>query len=409
MINFVKNLNAQIWLEAIVVLYLLLLPFNHLAGLQHTLLAIGVVAAWKISKEGVVIPPKVKRAILTFAAFSLMSVTWSYKPWFSLREVWLELGLGLMTLYMASVYAVYGKYLHLVWMAILFSILGTATYTSISLGQAAIAEPWDSVHGYGMYSTYLSLAWPILIFSLFNENRFLKAMGWLTLPTIIWIAYKTENRMSLLVMAIILIAGGLLWYKRVNELKRFKWPLFILSGMAVAGISYLFTKLTQMRPVDAITGKLSNGAIDSLIHTFTQSERIKIWSYWIPKIFDNPWGGMGFGRDLPHQLYLKPPEWPVLMFAHAHNVFIDIALQLGLVGLCLFLWVIGELLREFYQKWRNQSLDIAWAGWLGVMLVLAFGLKNFTDDFFWRTGALLFWTLSGLFLGVAHRKRNLQA
>lgn len=76
------------------------------------------------------------------------------------------------------------------------------------------------------------------------------------------------------------------------------------------------------------------------------------WSY-RPEIFitsltmmaDNPWGGIGLGSY--YEVYVAGEA-----FAHTHNLFIHIALELGLVGLLIWLLIWAY---TFYIAWRERG------------------------------------------------------
>jgi len=148
----------------------------------------------------------------------------------------------------------------------------------------------------------------------------------------------------------------------------------------------------------------SASAGTAIATTVGKSERYIIWHYWLERIAERPLTGVGFARDLPHFVYAKPAEWPAFWFAHAHNLFLDYALQLGIPGLVVFLFLLGAMGREFWGLYRSADKEAWMVGLAGLGLLAALISKNMTDDLFWRTDALFFWAAAGILLGYGKRR-----
>jgi len=88
---------------------------------------------------------------------------------------------------------------------------------------------------------------------------------------------------------------------------------------------------------------------------------------------------------------------------HAHNVFLDLVLQIGLVGLAIWIWLHVEILRLTLKRARQGGdREKAWAA-AAVALVLAMLVKNSTNDLIVYGNAILFWALLGTMLGLVWR------
>jgi exopolysaccharide production protein ExoQ len=92
--------------------------------------------------------------------------------------------------------------------------------------------------------------------------------------------------------------------------------------------------------VGAICGLLLFGAYDS-IHEMTGRSasltgRTEIWRYVIQLIQARPWFGYGYGfwlaPSVPRLNMWLAMNWPM---PHAHDEWLDITLQLGVIGLCI--------------------------------------------------------------------------
>jgi hypothetical protein len=116
---------------------------------------------------------------------------------------------------------------------------------------------------------------------------------------------------------------------------------------------------------------------------------------------ESPWLGHGFGREIlapAFQVVKVPPELHHPRILHAHNVFMDMALELGVVGLGAFLAVLYTLARQYRATFRDAG-TVSF-GILGLALLTGFIVKNLTDDFLHRHDALMFWAMNGALLGV---------
>src|SRR5205085_1227266 len=97
---------------------------------------------------------------------------------------------------------------------------------------------------------------------------------------------------------------------------------------------------------------------------------------------------------------LTPPAYPQLR--HAHNVFIDVGIELGAVGLAIFIAMLAMLAIAYGRIAANAAT--APLGVLGLAILTGFVVKNLTDDFMHRHNALVFWALNGMLLGLARAR-----
>ena len=98
-----------------------------------------------------------------------------------------------------------------------------------------------------------------------------------------------------------------------------------------------------------------------------------------------------------------------VLFWHAHNMFLNAAISMGIPGalamLVLFAW-FGYLYLRLLGT--NEAL-LQRIGVAGLLLLVGVVGRNLTNDFFVRDGALLFWALNGALLGVAYRRQRSRA
>jgi O-antigen ligase len=113
--------------------------------------------------------------------------------------------------------------------------------------------------------------------------------------------------------------------------------------------------------------------------------------------------GHGFGREIRaaqfrhHTLGEGHPE-----IRHAHNMFIDMWLQLGVAGLVALVAILALIAREYVLMLRVPA--VAPWGVVGLAILAGFIAKNLTDDFLHRHNAIVFWALNGMLVGLGRRR-----
>lgn len=395
-----NNNKTFYWLYAPAILFLAVLPLNHTMALRLAALFLTAMVALRIYIKNGAPPLPLKLPLALWAGMALLSLTWSIDPVFSLTEIKVEIGYGMLaflSFYVLTRDPDSWKILQralLAGLAITFLLVAIRAY---QLGHAPSGNDWDWQHGYVSYSTYLIIAMPFLYLSLLGVmDKRLKTMAWMLLPIYLGVAYLTANRMfwvSFGLVFMIFLIGS--WRKMPDARSRRKLFLAGAAGIVLTGATF-FSVMQIKAPEAALTGT-------TVATTFGDSERYVIWHYWLDRIAERPLGGVGFGRDLPHLVYIKPAEWPPFWFAHAHNMFLNYALQLGIPGLMVFLFLLGTMGKEFWRCYRSNDKETWLIGLAGLALLAAFISKNMTDDLFWRTDALFFWASTGILIGYAQR------
>lgn len=134
--------------------------------------------------------------------------------------------------------------------------------------------------------------------------------------------------------------------------------------------------------------------------------RMEIWSRAFEALQDFPFTGVGLGsfREIVHELYplyLIPPQYDI---AHAHNFFLQTALDFGLVGLIAVLALYMLAVVQILTFWRTGShSDRIWAIGLFSALVSQ-ALYSMTDAVTMgsKPNVLFWWLLSIIFGATRH-------
>ena len=114
---------------------------------------------------------------------------------------------------------------------------------------------------------------------------------------------------------------------------------------------------------------------------FAIVQRLAHWTAgW--KMFEaHPWNGIGIGNyGVVYPLY-APPAWPDSM-GHAHNYYLNIAAEAGLIGLAAYLLLWAAIFRQVWRAYRclsGYALGVA-IGVFGVLVHLS--VHNLVDNLY---------------------------
>lgn len=117
----------------------------------------------------------------------------------------------------------------------------------------------------------------------------------------------------------------------------------------------------------------------------TESPRILVWKDAFQTFLNHPLLGKGVGTDPVNVSWVEPSGIQEHL-TEAHNVFLSIAAQEGVVGLVAFSWLVVHLLRGWYSRSWHTGGAGAWPRAFGCALV----------------GSLLYQGLSGAFEDARH-------
>jgi putative inorganic carbon (HCO3(-)) transporter len=204
---------------------------------------------------------------------------------------------------------------------------------------------------------------------------------------------------------------------------RWRWYSLALLALLAIVLGILLASHWEAARI-WVTG--SNLAADPVLSLFSLEGRLEIWSRAIYGIQDFPFTGMGMNafRKVVQVLYPFFRIGPDIDIGHAHNEFLQAALDLGIPGLIAFIalyigafWMLTDiwkttrpphLITDHYSLFSvpcslfTRSLALGLAG--GLLAHLLYGLTDAV-----ALGAkpgVLFWMLLGLIVGLRRQVRN---
>ncbi len=242
-----------------------------------------------------------------------------------------------------------------------------------------------SLHsGFGTFGTYLITILPYLLLAVFFVRKISNRLALLCLLFLNFFAlYLTHSRGAWIAATISLFLAG--W--------KFLPKKILVVSMATAAVLFFF--LAPQTIIKHHAGVISSGAPPTSIET--GQARWELIKFSLEKIKENPFRMIGFGRrsfvKKYQDFYL---QYKGALLWHAHNTFLNIALQTGLQGLAIFCFLIYKLIKYCYGRANfENSLLPKYFLLATLLMVITFFVRNLSDDFFIDDSALLFWFLSG--------------
>lgn len=331
-----------------------------------------------------------------FLATGLFSLVTAIDPGYSLHELRGEMLKGILIYYLAVNNLRTEARARVVLLAlaagvVVMDVYGVIHFFSSGGGLISAGVREAGLHrGNQELATYLVQMGPYLILGLFwlKGRRNLAIVG-AVLALHFLMAHVTFNRIALVALVIevglILFLAGLSWK--------------IVLGSLVGAV--LVLALVMPRPIIVLGDKQYEGLarVGGIGVLGLEGSRLEMWKTAVNHLRLRPFTGLGFGRrsytkGFPEMKGLHHNYW------HAHNAFLNLAVELGLQGLAAFCFI---LYRIFTNLWPGRGLDAVWrrAGTAGFIITGAwvmtagYFIRNLTDDIYNNDAALLFWLLVG--------------
>lgn len=375
--------------------FVFVLPFAHSVALRSVLLLLCSIGALLVIKRDGWRQGFVPGLLLLWAAWGLVSLTWSVRRDYSAYQLLHELLPGVLAFYCA--YALVRSPAR--WRCFVTTIVLSASLYAICGVAAALAPASAAAYlltdtGYG--STTLVLALPFFVIALRRPHVSALERSALSIALLLLLAaaYYSANRVFWVAAAALLLLS--LFFTRSASDRAFSPGRLLLALLAMALLGYLLVSISMLR------GIVPNGAYD-IGKVLAEDVRWGIWQQALDLVARAPWLGYGYGRTiLDDVLYIRQG----LLVAHAHNVWLNQAISLGLPGLALFIVFTTGFALAFWRGARRQSGLLREAGLAGLLVCVVFFAKNLTDDFFIRHSGQLFLALCGAALGILRAQRH---
>lgn len=380
-------------------LLIAILPVTHTVAFRLLLLALTLGIALRAWLREPHPPIPARRMLAVWSAIAVASLSWSVDSEYSSGEVINEIGYAMAAYF--SFYAL-GRTAHDVRRLMIGLFVGVGLTSALAIVNFLRLGDWLAGETIGIgdrnaFSTTVSLA--SVAFMLVLTNRRLAPAP----PLLIW-----------LVLALGLIAATL-------TLNRTMWP-----ALGAAAIVYLLAynairlQTPRNRLVAAflvvliaaistsqffLTTKIrrsEQSASQGVLATVINDERIPIWKYALQRAADRPITGFGYGRGILRKDFRA--NIGIDLAWHAHNVFLNHAISVGIPGLAAYCLMLLALCSAFLRLVRQQDPLARSLGAFGLALLTCMFVRSLADDTIVRENALLFWSLTGMTLGAGMRR-----
>ena len=140
---------------------------------------------------------------------------------------------------------------------------------------------------------------------------------------------------------------------------------------------------------------------DSVSADYTILDRISAWESGLAMFRDFPVVGAGLGTSPEILPRYQLPPWTDLYFNHAHNDYLELLAETGIVGTVLFAWFAFLLIDRLRRgaRWLTPALTPAFAGVVGGIAAMCM-IDLFDFDLRIPATALLFSVLLGLAIRI---------
>jgi exopolysaccharide production protein ExoQ len=345
------------------------------------ILVYGVVAVLLLRhRRQILVQMRHTKLLWAVVALAFISVLWSDVPGFALRRCMNMAATSAFGLYLAYRYSPRQLLRLLGWalaVAIVFSILAVLLRPDLGIDSALTNHAWKGIFVQkNTLGRLMALGVLVFLFLAFDNkaHRWVYAAASLVSAGMIIMAGSDTSAIA---VPILLILLGIFALTRQRPF----WTVFASAFFVAVGIICGVMLFVDTGDFFAAVGRDA-----------TLSGRIDIWSALFPKIMDHPWLGYGYSSFwLGLESQPSSDLWSILHWhvPHSHNGFLDLVVELGVVGLGIFLAGFVMSIRRglLWARIERSAIGL----WPLVFLSFTF-LFNLTEGSILRQDNLL-WVL----------------
>lgn len=368
--------------------------------------------------------------ILSFIAICVLSLIWSNSFFVSLKE--LPLFLAGPLLYFIITNNINNEHQIrrilnvLLIVGSLFGIYGIFQYNGIdfsfwmrNIGRQQVFGLFGNVN---YFAEYLIIPLPIAVSLFFaSQNKLKKILLLIGIIAMSASLIATFTRGSYLCFGVSLIFMFFLFL--ISQGKNFvkkNRKIFIIILAVVVIITFLFIIPTPLNKSGTAIEKIkSRISISQITQSFSIKRRIAIWKFTVPMIKDHPLLGSGIGtykyNTLKYQAEFFIQGENRSLYPHgfadkAHNEYLQLWAEMGIVGLGIFIWLIIsyfscglKILKKIKDEYK-QGIVIGLMG--AVVAVLVDSMFGFPLHL--PATIVLFWLALALTVTVSKNKANVE-
>jgi O-Antigen ligase len=251
------------------------------------------------------------------------------------------------------------------------------------LGALVLLRVTEQVPDFNAAGSYLVMILPLAVALTWRQpKRYLP----LAAGTLVLVAIWLTGSRAAIAVAILVSAAAALWRMPRERFAPLRRPLVALTAaLLIVGFTLLVASQLVVREISA------SRALDVRRDFLVTSLRM---------IGTHPLFGIGIGRYYQSSgSYMPPRLRQIYSMENAHNNFLQVAAELGIVGLALFLWPLGTALRRNWkaiQARPNEGMPGAlFAGLIGFLVTALVGHPLLVPEV-----AYPFWIMLGVAAGI---------
>jgi len=262
-------------------------------------------------------------------------------------------------------------------------IIGVATFVAAYGIVVAIRNPFDrigsfwitamTINGFYLVGFFFAVAMAIR-----NNDKLRRAMYGIAGTIILLGMLYTYTRMAILAVAF----GIFLFMIRMKQMR--------LLGIIILGLMPLIIPSSMISRIEL-----------GFQNDISLVIRAVAWYFAVKQIILHPLTGMGFSVWADWYRTAMPIK---MMYAqHTHNVYLNLMVEMGIVGTLAYFSIIYGILRKYWQMRVKDNEDIIHFGMWVAMMSLLFACL--TDIFIQQYSiSILFWVCMGLMMANSKEK-----
>ena len=273
----------------------------------------------------------------------------------------------------------------------IFYFFGERTFTSQTIGIANMSlNGTELLRPYATFSHPNVLAGYLLIISTLTLYASFKKNKAFSLPRLYYLLvyffctfalFITYARIAILCWVFTTLIFVFLQLKKEQKI--------VTIGLSVCLLALLFFISWHLQLLQRFT------SLTLTDESVTQRENLLLASWQLFSM--HPLFGVGLNSFLPSLSQLPMLQLNFFLLQPVHNIFVLVAVELGLVGLIVFIWFIGKTIYKNFKNWQQESNRLSFS-FLCLILLLQIIFTGMFDHY-WLTlqqGQLLFALVLGM-------------
>ena len=324
------------------------------------------------------------KLLMLLIAFALISVLWSYAPEATLRQSVTLLGETFLGVYLAMHYSVREQMRIVAWVlgiAAVLSLIAALAFPTLGIGSKSMPEAWTGIYGHkNIFGKLMALS--TVIFFIFTKDCRKKWIGWGGFILSFVLVLLSRSLTSL--VALIVILGLMPLYRSLRWRDIRAKAVVICAGALVVSVTIVVLATNPDPFFNALGRDPGQNTLVSRMH---------LWGDLLHKVEQRPLLGYGLGafwlgwEGESADIWSKQDGWTP---PHAHNGYLDIWLDLGLIGLGIMLC---HLVLNF-RRGIGLMRSVGPTGGLWALAYLTFLLlTSLTEDTLITRAPGILWTI----------------